>query len=52
MQQRLWYKEARKFWGPGTDYINISDEPMSQKLRGALKLLFVNGCVWLDDDAE
>ena len=25
---------------------------MSQKLRGAPRLLFGNGCAWLDDNAE
>ena len=30
----------------------ISTYPMSQKLRGAPRLLFGNGCFWLDDIAE
>ena len=30
----------------------ISVYHMSPKLRGVPRLLFGNGCVWLDDDAE
>ena len=30
----------------------IATYPISQKLRGAPRLLFSNGCIWLDDIAE
>ena len=30
----------------------ISTYPMSSKMRGAPRLSFGNGCVWLDDYAE
>ena len=36
----------------GDQQLIIATYPMSQKLRGAPRLLFGNGCFWLDDIAE
>ena len=40
------------FYPDGDRGLIISTYPMSQKLRGTPRLLFRNGCFWLDDIAE
>ena len=50
---RVLFIELKKFRSPIRDQeLIISTYPMSQKLRGAPRLLFGNGCFYLDDIAE